>query len=539
MSSLEKQPDETVGEQDIARTQSEISRGAVARTAGLLGMGNVASRLLGLLRDTAIYYFFGASGAVSAFRTAWRVPQFLYDLLIGGQLSAALVPVLSDYTPEERRHELWRIASIFLSLATAALAIVVLLIEVGAPWIIALIGGGFPLELQQLAARLLRLIAPALLFMGLSGAVTGLLYSLKRFLYPSIAAALLNGGIILVVVVAAGRIGIVSVALGVALGALLQLVVQLPGLRGARLRPALDLSHPALRKILRLYLPVVLGVVIGMVGTIIDRRLASGTGESSIAWMDGATTLIQTPLGLIAAAVALAVLPSLSRADTEGDEARYQAALGLGLRLILTLVVPATVGLLALGRPVVALLFEHGRFTSHDTTMVTWALGLYLIGLPFAAVDQLLIFAFYARKNTLLPNLVQVYAIAIYLLFALPFVRPWGMFSLVIANSAQWTWHTLLMLLLLRRRMGWPRGQRIGATLLRSTLAASVTGVAAWGTARLVGQAVGLVSLPGRLITVAAGMAVAIGVYLGLAALLRLEEVHVAWKALRARLGGR
>jgi len=515
----------------------ETGRGAVARAAGVIALGSLLSRVLGLVRESTLSHFFGTSGAASAFFLVREIPQKLYDLLVGGHISAALVPVFSEYTDAERRAELWRIASVFCSLAAVALAAVVLLVEVGAPWIITVMAGGWPADLQQEATFLLRLISPALLFMGLTGAVMGLLYALKRFSYPAFVTALFNGGIVVAVLVGQEHLGVASAALGVLLGSVLQLVLQFPGLRGTRLRPTLRFSHPALRRILGLYLPVVFGVAINIVRDVVDRRLASGLGEHSISQMGYATTLIQTALGLIAAAISLAILPSLSRADAAGDEQGYQANLGLGLRLILTLVLPATAVLYFLGRPIVSLFLEHGAFTAGDTTIVTWALYLYLLSLPFAAVDQLLIFAFYARKDTLRPNLVGAYVVGIYLLFALPFVGQWGLFALVIANSAQWIWHTVLMLLLLRRHIGWPQGQRIGATLGRSLLAAVLMGLSAWGTATLLEWALGTAGLGNRLVTVAAGAAVGIAVYLGLAMLLRLEEIWVVWKAVRRKLG--
>jgi putative peptidoglycan lipid II flippase len=399
-------------------------------------------------------------------------------------------------------------------------------------------GGGLSPELQQIATLLLRLTAPALLFLGLTGAITGLLYALRRFTYPAFATAIFNASIVLAVLVAHRHLNIASAAGGILVGSILQLGLQLPGLRDVHLRPMWNLRHPILRRILRLYLPVLFGITVGIVGQGIDRRLASGTGDGSIGWMRNATTLIQTALGLIAVAVSTAVLPALSRASERQDDDAFQDTLGLGLRLILTLVIPATAGLYALGRPIVTLLFEHGAFSPQETTIVTWALYLYLIGLPFAAVDQLLIFAFYARKDTLRPNLVGAYAIGIYLLFALPFVKPWGMFALVIANSAQWTWHTLLMLLLLRRQVGWPKGQRIGITLLRSLAAAGLMGLIAWAIDHFLARTLGGTGLIGRAVPIGAALAAAITVYLGLAVLLRLEEVRVAWEALRARLGG-
>ncbi len=512
-------------------------RAAVARAAGITAAGNILSRVLGLVRDSAIGHYFGTGGLAGAFGIVLRVPLMLYDLLMGGMISAALVPVLSEHADKEQRPELWRIASIFFSLAAAVLAVAVLLIEATAPWIVRLLGGGLEPELQVQAIPLMRLLAPMLLFTGLSGAVTGLLYALKRFAFPAFATAVFNLGIVLTIIALHARLGVAAAAAGYLIGAFLQLLLQLPGLRDARLRPWLNLRHPALRRILILYVPVVFGVAVSMIGTTIDTRLVSGTGSSSVTWMRNATTLIQTTLGLVSVAIGVAVLPSLSRTDAAGDREGYHNMLGLGMRLILTLVIPATVGLAVLSRPIVTLLFQHGEFTPHDTTMVTWALALYLIGLPFAAVDQLLIFAFYARKNTLLPNLVGAYAIGIYLLFALPFVHSWGFFALVIANSAQWTWHTLLMLLLVRRNIGWPAGQRIGTTFVRALVAAAGLGLAAWGAATLAGQLVDTGTLLGRTVVVVAAVALGAAAYAGLAVLLRLEEVHVVWQAVRSRLG--
>jgi putative peptidoglycan lipid II flippase len=522
---------------EISDNAPLATRGPVARAALIIALGNVLSRVLGFARDSTITHFFGTGGPVSAFGAALRVPQMVYDLLVGGLISAALVPVFSEYATEERREELWRVASIFFSLAATALAVAVVIIEAGAPWIIALMGGGFEAEYQELAVTYLRWMAPTLFFLGLAGATTGLLYALKRFTFPAFATAVFNAGIVLVVLAAEGSLGVTSAALGVLLGSILQLAFQVPGLRDGRLRPTLRFNHPVVRRLVRLYIPVAFGVIVGMVYTTVDTRLASGTDPHTITWMRNATNFIQMALGLIAAAVSMAVLPSLSRADAAKDDSSYQSTLGLGLRLILTLVLPATAGLFALGRPLVALLFEHGEFTATDTTMVTCALYLYLISLPFAAVDQLLIYAFYGRKDTLRPNLVQAYAVAIYLLFALILVGQWGMLGLVLATSALWIWHALLMLLLLRRYIGWPRGQRIGATLVRALIASAAMGLAAWATAHFVGQAVGTTGLTGRLLVVGAAVAVAVGVYAGLAVALRLEEVRVVWEALRRRLG--
>ncbi|HSJ53778.1 MAG TPA: murein biosynthesis integral membrane protein MurJ, partial [Anaerolineae bacterium] len=435
----------------VSTTATE--QGGIARAAGIIALGNVVSRLLGLARVQIIAYLFGASGLVSAFLVASTVPTMIYDLLIGGMLSAALVPVFSQVAEQQGRPALWALFSRVASLVAAILAALVLVIELLAPQLAWLLGGGFDPQLQAALAQMLRIIAPAVFFFGLSGVVTGLLYALRRFTYPAFGAAVFNLGIVIAAPLLAGRLDAFSLAVGVLLGSLLQLAIQLPDLRGVRLRFRLDLRDPALRRILSLYVPIALGLVVSNLQIAIDRRLASATGDSSIAWMANATTLFQLPHGLVAVAISLAVLPTLSRFSARGDEESFRSTLGQGLRLVLALMVPAAIGLLVLGRPIISLLFEHGRFTADDTFWTSWALRYYLLGLVFAGIDWPLNYAFYARQDTLTPALVGVLSVAVYLAVALSLLEPLGMLGLVLADSAKHFSHAVTMLILTRRRV--------------------------------------------------------------------------------------
>ncbi len=171
--------------------QTEAGPG-LARSAGIIALGNVGSRALGLIREMVIAHFFGAEGPVSAFRLASRIPTMTYDLLVGGMLSAALVPVFSEYLAKERRDELWRAASVVFSLVAVALGGIIVLLELTAPTVARLQGEGLGDDLLGVMTRLVRLVGPAILFFGLSGVTTGLLYSFKRFTLPAFAAAAYN-----------------------------------------------------------------------------------------------------------------------------------------------------------------------------------------------------------------------------------------------------------------------------------------------------------------------------------------------------------
>jgi len=449
-----------VSQVEAGGVEPDSNTPGIAGAATVIALGNVASRVLGLVRETVIADLFGATGLVSAFDVAGRVPRMLFDLLIDGLVSSALVPVFSELA-ERDRDELWRVASIMLSLATLVMSAAALLLELFALPVARVMAGGFEADLLEYTAQLMRITAPAVVFLSLAGITTGLLYALKRFTLPAFTAAAFNASIVVVAMVLTGVFGwgVESLALGLLIGSAMQVALQVPGLRGARLRFSLDWRHPELRRILRLYMPVVLGLVVSQVGIIIDRNLASRTGEQSIAWMRYATTLVQFPLGLVSVAIAMAILPTLSRQASSPQHASREAfmnTLATGLKMVLVLILPAVVGLFVLAEPVVALVFEHGDFTAFDTGQTALALRIYLLGTTFAAVDLPLVYAFYARKNTLTPALVGVLGVGLYLVAALipAFLRELRMTDLVLANSVQLTGHALVMLWLIHHRVG-------------------------------------------------------------------------------------
>ena len=452
----------------------------LARSAGILGLGNVASRLVGLIRQSVISGYFGSSGELSAFNLAARVPAMLYDLLVGGMLSAALVPVFSDYARPERRAELARVASAVFSLIALGMGVIVTLLEIFAQPIAGILGDFADPALQMVLTKSLRVIAPAVLLFGLSGGVTGLLYALKRFSYPALSGAVFNMGIVIAAPLLANKIGIYALPLGIVGGSLMQLAVLTPGLRGIKLHLSAAWGHPAVRRILRLYLPIALGLIVTQVQIIVDGRWASATGDQSVSWMRYATTLIQMPLGLVPVAISLAALPSLSQRAADGDWDAFRNIFARGLRMVLVLLIPAAVGLWVLAGPVIRLLFEHGAFSAADTAMTAKALHFYLLGLLFAGVDFLLNYTFYARQDTRTPATVGVIAVGFYFIAALSLKGPLGFLGLVLADSVKQAGHALIMTVLLLRGVGRLHNQRIQQTTIKATGAALAMGLGVW-----------------------------------------------------------
>ncbi len=519
---------------------SPSSGRGIARAATIVSLGNIASRIFGLIRDNRNAYFFGATGSMSAFEAASLVPKNIYELLVGGMVSAALVPVFSEYAADRDPEELWHLASIVLSLVVVVLGGFLLLAELGAALLTRALVGGFDVQLQALTTTLIRIITPAVIFFGLSGILTAVLYAQQVFTHPAIGAAVFNLGGILATQLLARRIGVASLTLGIVLGAFLQMVVQLPGLRGARLRFQLDWRHPALRRIVILYVPVVLSLIISQIGIVIDRNLASRVGEQTIAWMAAATRLREFPLGLVSTAVSMAVLPALSRLDLTSGGREFKATLALGLRLVLVLIIPATVGLFVLSGPIISLIFQHGEFTPFDTAQTARALVCYLLGTPFAAIDLLLIFAFYSQKDTTTPVVVGIISVFIYLAAAptLAFVLGLGMVGLVLANSIQLTSHAVIMLWLLRRRVGTFAREQLAVAVGKVALASTVMGVAVYlslNALRMVASGNGL--LTRAMLVVVAG-AIGLLVYALGVTRLGVQEANLVMSMLRRR-GGR
>ena len=349
---------------------------------------------------------------------------------------------------------------------------VVGLLIVAAPQIMAFMGEGFAPEMQDLGMRLVRLAMPSVAMLGIASVLMAAHYARERFVRPSFATALYNVGIIAGALLLTPFFGLGGLVLGLLAGAALQCAAQSPALRGVRWRALINFRHPALRRIVRLYAPVAGGLVVSAGVTSLDTRLASQTGAGSIAAMRYATTLVQLPLGLVATALQFATLPVLSKQAAvvvawrrggrpEGmpaggseqplDLAAYRATLTLTLRLALLCIAPLTVALLVLHQPLVRLLFERGAFTADSTDITALALLFYAPQLPFVAIDQVLIAAFYALQNTRTPVLVGVVTAGLYVVVALALVDEWGMPALVFANTVQNSAHGIILAVLLWR----------------------------------------------------------------------------------------
>jgi putative peptidoglycan lipid II flippase len=456
----------------------------IVRAVGSIGMATLTSRVLGFVRDMVVALVFGAGPVTDAFFVAFRIPNILRRLLAEGALSTAIIPVFTDYFVNRTREDFLRMLRAVFVLALVALGAVTLAGIVLAPWIVRAIAPGFATGGSQLdvAVLLTRVMFPYLPLVGLAALAMGALNCQNRFFAAALGPAVLNVGMIVGVVALHRRLepAILSLALGVLLGGVGQLLVQVPSLArcGSLVAPSTELGHPALGRLTRLLLPAVFGLAAVQVMVFINTLLASLLPGGSISFLYYADRVMEFPLGVFGIALASASLPVMARQAAAGDRRGVGETLNFALRLSFFVSVPATVGLVMLRAPITRVLFERGQFHADDTAATAAALAGYAVGLAGFSGSRIAAQAFYAVGEPGRAVKLGILAIAANALAAVALMRPLGHVGLALASSIGAFVNLAALAQAARGRFGPLGGRRIAASLGR-TLVASVP-LGAW-----------------------------------------------------------
>ena len=514
------------------------ARHSVARAAAVVSGATLVSRILGFLRDLVIARAFGAGIASDAFFVAFRLPNLLRRLVAEGALSSAFIPVFTEYVTSRSRADTLRMLRAVAGVMLLLLGFMTLLGVLGAPGIVRVMAPGFFANptAGELTVRLTRLMFPYLFLVGLAALVMGVLNAHRHFLLPALSPVALNVGIIVGALVLAPRLPepAMGLALGVLLGGAGQLLVQVPwlGRRGLLATPQFAFGHPAVRRVLTLMAPVVIGQSATHIGTVINTIIASFLVKGSVSYLYYADRLIEFPLGVFAVAIATAVLPTLSEQATRRDEHALRETLSFSLRLATFVSLPAAVGLFALAEPIVRVLYERGRFGPAETTGTAAAVAMYALGIVGSTTAKISAQAFFALGDTRTPVKVSVGVMALNCAMAATLAGPLGHVGLALAIAASATINALALTLLLRRRL--PGGPIPGAR--RAWL--RTAGVSA-GLALALGAVDHLWPPPADRLAEAAWLATVIAgataVYIAGHAALGAEEVRLAWRAIARR----
>jgi putative peptidoglycan lipid II flippase len=461
----------------------------VAKNAGVVGAATLLSRVLGLVREQVMAVMFGAGFATDAFNVAFRIPNLLRDLFAEGAMSSAFVPTFTAVRAHEGKEAGWEFGrQLMLWLATVLLAVCVVG-WITAPWLVRAFAPGFGAVAGkiELTVRLTRVMLPFLPTVALAAVAMGMLNANDRFSVPALAPALLNvgmvaGGLGLIPVFRAwGEPPILAMAYGVLIGGLAQFVVQLPALHGLGFHFRLEWPrrHPGVARVSALMAPATIGLAATQLNLLVSTLIASLLQQGSVSWLWYAFRLMQLPIGVFGVALATVSLPALSRAAVARDHATLKATLSATLRLVAFLTVPSALWLAVMARPVIALLYEHGRFHAFDTTQTAGALVMYCIGLPTFAAVGVLTRTFYALGDTAVPVRASFVSVGLNLGLNLLFIGPLrslglGHLGLALATSLTSMTNMAQLAVALRRRIGLLEGRRMLGTLIRVAIASVI-----------------------------------------------------------------
>lgn len=563
-----------------------MKRQTVVAGAGIMMGAALLSRVLGYARDRTISHIFGASGHTDAYWAAFNVPDILYYLLAGGALSAAFIPIFTRYLHQERREEAWQMANTLLTGLLICVGIGVVLIMLFARQLLWVAVPGWTREHPERVDECViyvRIMAPMVFLTVTSALATGILQSFMHFSTPAAAWWMYNIGIIGGAVFLTGRFGIVGLCIGVLVGAFLMVAVQWPRLMkaGMRYRPRLDLGHPGVREFVAKFLPVMLGLAASQIGLLwLPAFFGSYFGGGAITDLRYANRLVILPLGVFGISISTAVFPALAAQVAAGASDEFKRTLSGSLRAILFFSVPCSVGLSVLSVPIVHLLWQGGAYSEQDAAATAFALMWYGPALLGLAAMQVMNRGFYSMQDVTTPPLVGLLYLAINVGLCVALIRtPMRYGGVALASSLSALVGMIVLMALLRRRVGPMDMRRTGLSFGRMLVASLVMGVVALGVSQAVGARLGLESTrvgikapqvnasergngdqregttaadqaarpdgghPGTAsygrvgIQLAASIAVAIIVYLVLMAIMRAPEIRECREAVARRFG--
>ncbi len=526
----------------VNETAADSPRSSL-RSAGLVSGLILVSRLLGVVREQVFATLLGASPHADAFQIGFRIPNLLRDLFAEGALSAAFVPTYAKVSREAGREAAQRLASRVLTLLAVVLAGVVVVGILFAGPLVDRLAPGFddvPGK-RDLTVFLTRVMLPFLPLVSFAAVAMGMLNAEERYGAPAIAPAMFN-----VVAIAWGAglwaLGmsptqvVVGWAIGVLLGGIAQFVVQVPALRkqGWRFRPEWAPSDPGIGQILRLMGPATVGLAAVQVNVFVNSIFASHE-EGAVSWLLYAFRILYLPIGLFGVAAGTIATTGLARRAAAGDMDGLRQTLRDALRMLAFLTIPATVGLMILGVPVVRLLYEHGRFTAEDTRQTAAALAIYSLGLVAYAAVKVLAPAFYALGRPGIPLVGSVLSVATNLILNLALYERMGFRSVALGTSLGAVVNGVVLVAFFERSVGGLGREGLLGALGRMALAAAVMGAVVWESSRGLEQAFGALGLKAQFVGAFGPILAGLAAYLLAGLVLRLGEIRQIAGAIRRR----
>jgi putative peptidoglycan lipid II flippase len=526
-------------EVEVGAAEEPGRRRRLARSTALFSLATALSRVLGLVREIVAVGYFGVQGRINVFTVAFQAPNLVRSLVADQALSAAFVPVFSELLEKGERRRAWSVASTLVWLFFLGLGALTALFILLAPWIMRPFG--YSGAEQELLVGLSRVLFPIVVLLGVSGVIVGILNSYEEFTIPALTPVFWNLAIILALVLGVPQTDDVDTQLyiyagGIVAGTVIQVLLPLPWLRGldGRLRLAIDVRDPAVKRVFVLMFPVMLGLGLINFNLVINTLFAARYIDPLLAprAIEAAFRIYMLPQGIFSVAVATVLFPSLSRLATRADWSGFRDTVSVGIRQIGFLLIPASAVSAALALPIVRLLYERGEFDDAETRVVAGALAAFALGLTFNGTMLMLNRAFFSLQSPWTPTAIALGNLLAQIALNAVLYRV-GVWGIPLATSIVNLAGTAALLVVLRRRLGRLDGRAMVASYARAILASAGAAGAAFAVWYGLDAALGR-SLGAQIVSLGTALAVSVGVFLAAARILDMRELD-ALRLLRRR----
>lgn len=579
MSEFEKDPPETEEPEQLAdpvieeaAVEAEADKPkhqSVARSAGIVSIAVMFSRVLGLVRETLFAAYFGAGFLYDTFIVGFRIPNLLRDLFAEGALSSAFVKVFTDYQLKNGEKEAWRLASLVFNCLAVVLSVITIAGIFLSPLFVKIITYNYlgdpnhyyPAEKAALATTLMQIMFPFILLVALAALAMGVLNTKGRFGIPASASTAFNiASIIFGLIFAfwlsggvweqsndkiavpsdAAQWAIIGMAIGTLVGGAAQLLIQLPSLHKVGFRFSLNLNFrdEGVRRVMRLMGPAIIGTGAIQIKVLVDTIVASGI-DGGASWLSYSFRLMQFPIGVFGVAIGTAAIPTLSRLASEENIVKFRSTMADAVKLVLLLAIPSACGLIVLGNPIVSLIYQRGEFDAFDTDMTSWALTAYSLGLAAYAAIKVLSPAFYALDDAKTPMYISLVSILIHVpasfgmmqllsTVGVTAARPngYGHAGVALATSIVATFNFIALGYFMRRKIKRLNGREVFASFVKIVIASAIMSAVCYFSYRYLETFFGDKTLIVRLIEAFVPIALGGVMFLIMAKLLKIGEIE-------------
>lgn len=515
----------------------------ILSAATIIGIASLASRILGMLRDRILAHSFGAGDDLDIYFTAFRLPDLLYNILIVGVISAAFIPVFSEYLTEKKIRAGWDLASSLINILLLLLISVSVILYFLMPWLINIIAVGFDKQKMHMTVELSRIMLLSPLFFAISNVLSGLLNSFKKFLVYAFAPIMYNVGIIFGALFLIEPFGVHGVAIGVVIGAFLHFAIQVPSaLRvGFVYRPIIRLSN-GVKKLLKLMIPRTIGLAAFQLNLLASTTIASTLTVGSVTIFNFANNLQSLPVGIFGVSFAIAAFPALSQEASRKNYSFFIRLFSSTFRRIVFFIVPASVLLLLLRAQVVRIILGSGAFDWEDTIFTARTLGFFAVSLFAQSLIPLIARSFFAIQDTKTPVTISVISMVINIFLSFFLSHGWHLFhgfgivGLAIAFSIASFFNLIALLIFFHYKMGSLDDKRIMISTMKTTLASMIMGIYSYGTLYAVAPLVDMRTFVGVVIQGTSALFVGILVFLLVSRVFQNDEIHIFEKISKTKL---